>query len=265
MGTKHGSQVVAVGLVLAGAAWLAGCELAVNSWNAEAREAWTRSYALEPNGRFELANTNGAITLEASPDAQVHVKAEKLAKAATEAAARDVLKQIEIVESAEPSLVRLETRSPRHGMFGGGSTQVTYTVQVPATAAAKLVNTNGRIELVGLEGGVDAETTNGGVRGRDLRGPVRAETTNGGVEIDLAAVHEGGVDVSTTNGGVELALPADARATVSASCTNGSIDGGDLGLDVTESTRRRLEGRQNGGGARVRAETTNGGIRFSRR
>jgi DUF4097 and DUF4098 domain-containing protein YvlB len=193
------------------------------------------------------------------------VKAEKVAKGATEEAARDALKRIEIVELVDASGVRLETKIPRSGMFGGGGTNVTYTIQVPSTVAVRISNTNGRIELSDLPGAVEAETTNGGVQGRALRGSIKAETTNGGVELDVAEVADGGIDVSTTNGGVKLLLPADAKADLSAACTNGGIDTGGLAVETTESSRRRLEARLNGGGPRVRAETTNGGIRFARR
>jgi hypothetical protein len=264
---RHGtsSTALVVPVLLAGVVGLAGCELAVGSWSAEARDDWSRSYTLAANGRFELSNTNGGITVEPSPDEQLHVRAQKIAKGATEQAAREALKQIEIAESASPTLVRLETKIPRSSFFGGGHAQVAYTVQVPASVAVKVENTNGRIQLSDLAGPVEAETTNGGVRGRGLRGKVRAGTTNGGVELDLASIAEGGVEVSTTNGGVNLAIPADARADLVARCTNGGIDTGGLDVETLESSRRRLDARLNGGGPRIQAETTNGGIRFTRR
>jgi hypothetical protein len=59
---------------------------------------------------------------------------------------------------------------------------------------------------------------------------------------------------------LKLRLPSDAKATISASITNGGIDYSGLSLDTTEASRRRLEGRMNGGGAPVRIEGTNGGI-----
>jgi hypothetical protein len=47
--------------------------------------------------------------------------------------------------------------------------------------------------------------------------------------------------------------------------TNGGIDSSGLSIETTESTRRRLEGRLNGGGAPIRIEGTNGGIRIAPR
>jgi len=74
------------------------------------------------------------------------------------------------------------------------------------------------------------------------------------------------VSARTTNGGVVLMLPESAKADVSASCTNGGIVvSPDLTLSVTEQSRRKLEGRLNGGGASIELQTTNGGVRIKPR
>ena len=69
-----------------------------------------------------------------------------------------------------------------------------------------------------------------------------------------------------TNGGIKLRLPRDAKATISASITNGGISTSDLPIETSgEHNRRRLDGRLNGGGARIEIEGTNGGITLSGR
>lgn len=240
---------------------LTACELATASFRAEAKEPWNQSFTLAPGGHFELENTNGAIEVEPATGNEVEVRAERTAKAATEEAARELLKQIEIVVESSPERVTIRTKYPK-GWNRGGS-EVKYWVKVPASVAVKVENTNGRIRLADLAGPVDASTTNGGVSGQGLSGRVRASTTNGGVDIQVASVHAEGIELSTTNGGVSLKLPASAKADVSASCTNGGISASGLTMETVESSRRRLEGRLNGGGPRVRLETTNGGIRLS--
>ncbi len=259
---SHVATVAFVGTI---ALTLSGCELAVGSWSAESRDQWSRDYDVSADARFGLVNTNGKITVEPSGDAQVHVRAEKVAKAATEEAARQLLADLEIAETVEPAQIRLETRRQKRGMLGGGSVEVRYTVQVPASVLVEVDNTNGGIQLRDLQNSVDAETTNGGISGEGLRGNLRAQTTNGGVTLDVASLGPEGIDVSTTNGGVSLTIPADARADLSARVANGGIDSGNLKLETTESSRRRLEGRLNGGGPTIKAETTNGGIRLSSR
>lgn len=251
-------------LVLVAAAGAAsGCELVFTDLRAQSKDEWIRSYEISPKGTLEVHNVNGAIDVETSGDARIHVRAERTARASHESAAKELLAKVEIAEEATPDRISLETRGPR-GVFGGGNYSVQYWLSVPPGVSVKVTNTNGRITLTNLAGPVEARTTNGGVAGRGLKGRVEASTTNGGIEVEVAAIDPDGVQLETTNGGVQLTLPSTARADVSASVTNGGIDTGGLAIErVGESSRRRLEGRLNGGGPRIRLETTNGGIRIS--
>jgi DUF4097 and DUF4098 domain-containing protein YvlB len=254
-------RVLAAAAVVAAAAATSACELAFTQFSAEQKDVWERSYALDPKGEVEIRNTNGTIEVEASADGKVSVSAERVAKAGSDAAAKELLGKIEIREEVSDAAVRLETKAPSGG-FMAGHVNVNYRVRVPPTATVRAVNTNGRVTVVGISGRVVAETTNGGVEGRALAGPVTASTTNGGVEVSLSAVHGDGVSLETVNGGVELAVPADAKGDLSLSTVNGGIDTGSLNVElVGEKSRRRLEGRLNGGGPRVRVETVNGGVR----
>lgn len=238
----------------------AACELAVASFKAEARDEWVRSYPLAGGGTFEVGNTNGAVEVSQTTGSTVEVRAERVAKAASEEAARDLLKQLEIREDVSGAHVRLETKAPSGIRWGG--LEVRYTVRVPAGTTVKVGNTNGRIKLIDLNGTVTAETTNGGVSGSGLTGAVRASTTNGGIDLDVSAIHADGISLETTNGGVSLKLPADAKADISASCVNGGISS-DLQLEKDgDSSRRSLRGRLNGGGPRVTLETVNGGVKI---
>lgn len=239
------------------------CELAFTDLRAQSQDEWSRTYDLSPAGLVEVHNVNGAIDVEPSSDGKVHVRAERTAKAVSEAAAKDLLQKVEIVDQVSPDRVRLETRGPR-GVFGGGHYSVRYWISLPAGASVKVTNTNGRITLSDLSGAVEARTTNGGVAGRGLKGRIEASTTNGGIEMDVDEVDDDGIALETTNGGVRVALPGSAKADISASVTNGGIDTGDLRIEqIGEKSRRRLEGRLNGGGPRIRLETTNGGIQIS--
>ncbi|HSC26556.1 MAG TPA: DUF4097 family beta strand repeat-containing protein, partial [Vicinamibacterales bacterium] len=217
-------------------------------------------------GRVEIRNVNGKIDVESSSDNTVEVLATKSAKGSTVAGAKEALGRIEIVEEASPSSVRIETKVQRsRALFGSGNGQVNYRVRVPAGAEVVFATVNGGVELNGVSGRISASTTNGGVVGRDLSGTIDASTTNGGVDVDLAQLGDGGAHLECTNGGIRLRLPADARATISARVTNGGIDTGGLQLDTTESSRRRLDARLNGGGPQIRISGTNGGIRISSR
>ncbi len=250
---------------------LQGCDVVTADLKHSETAEWRKTYELSPGGRVEISNVNGRIDVEPSAGNTVEVVAQKVAKGHTPAGAKEALERIEIREEVSSSSVQKEsvsisTKLPRGGgWFDMGGAQVKYSVRVPAGAEVKFTTVNGGVNVTGLSGRVTAETTNGGVVGRDISGTIDASTTNGGVDVELARLGEGGAKLECTNGGIRLRLPADAKASISASVTNGGIDTSGLSIETTQSSRRRLEGRLNGGGAPIHIEGTNGGIRIGAR
>jgi hypothetical protein len=240
---------------------LAGCDLSLGHLTARATDEWTRSYPLEGGGEIRIINTNGKIEIEGTDGSTVEVRAEKIARGATETAARELLPRITIKEDIKPDRVWLETER-MSGIMLGAAFEVRYHIRAPKRAVVNVTNTNGQVALTALDGKVKAQTTNGGVNGRNLSGGVDARSTNGGVTIDMASVGPDSISLRTTNGGVTLLLPDGAKANLTASCTNGGINVSALdNLEISEQSRRRLEGRLNGGGISIEMRTTNGGIR----
>jgi len=241
----------------------AGCDIAMADFKQKETAQWRKTYDLAPGGKVEITNVNGRITVQPSAGNKVEVVAEKSARGASPDAARQALERIEIAETVSADAISIETKVQRgnDGMFNHSNQQVEYTVKVPAGADVNFRTVNGGIELEGLKGRINAETTNGGIKAREVSGALEASTTNGGVEVDLAALAESGVKLGCTNGGIDLRLPSDSKATISARITNGGINTNGLQIESAgESNRRRLDGRLNGGGARIELEGTNGGI-----
>lgn len=245
---------------------VSACDIVGSEYSSQETAEWRKTYELQPGGRIEIRNVNGAIEVEPAAGDTVEVVAIKRARGGSPELAKEALDRIEIVEDVSPDAIRLETRHPRSsGLFQRGGGEVRYTVKVPPASSGRFATVNGGIELLGIEGRVEAETTNGGVRAREIGGAIRASTTNGGIEVTVTRVTDGGVTLSCTNGGIRLRVPADARASISASVTNGGIDTEGLSLETTESSRRRLEARLNGGGPQIDLRGTNGGIRIGSR
>jgi DUF4097 and DUF4098 domain-containing protein YvlB len=243
-----------------------GCDVVTADLKHSETAEWRKTYELAPNGRVEINNVNGKIAVEPSAGNSVEVVAVKTARAASSETAKQALERVEIEDQSSREAVRVSTKIARtSGWMHRGGVSVSYTVRVPANAEVKFTTVNGGVELTGLGGAVTAETTNGGIVARNVSGAIVAGTTNGGVDVDLARVAEGGARLECTNGGIKLRLPQDARASISASVTNGGIDTGGLRLETTESSRRRLVGRLNGGGPSIRIEGTNGGITINSR
>lgn len=255
-----------LGLVLAAALPLAAaCDIVGGFDNQHESEPWSKTYTLQSGGRVEIANVNGRIELTGGEGDRVEIQAEKIGKGSSVEAAREMLKRIEIVEAVTPDRIHIETKLNRSGINMGNG-EVRYTVRVPVGANVKLETVNGGIEIENVRGRAELETTNGGIIARRISGALDASTTNGGVEAEVEALTPEGVQMECTNGGLRLRLPRDAKADISARITNGGINVDGLELEaVGEQSRRRLEGRVNGGGARIRLEGTNGGIRISGR
>ncbi|HEY3884591.1 MAG TPA: DUF4097 family beta strand repeat-containing protein [Vicinamibacterales bacterium] len=240
-----------------------GCDLMTAGMRSEATDQWHTTLKLEPNGRLDVTNINGKISVEPSSDATIDVTATKKAHGASDDAAKDALKRITIDATTVSSThVTIETKIPKtNGISFGGSSEVDYEIKVPAGAELHLSTVNGTVEVTGEQGAVHAETTNGSVKLYNVAGQVQAETVNGSVSADLARVADAGAKLECVNGSVKLTLPKDTKATLSADVTNGGIDTGGLTFEAADgNTRRHFEGRLNGGGARISLETTNGGI-----
>jgi hypothetical protein len=229
---------------------LAGLSAAVFAWNigcvgplaGRASDEWTHSYPLEAGGEVEIINTNGTIDVQPADGSKVEVRAERIAKATSDDGARELLPRIAITEQTSANHVTVKTEG-LGGMMIGASVEVRYHVKAPRTVAVRARNTNGQVTITGMAG------------------PIVAHTTNGAVVMDLDAVAQK-VEAATTNGAVTLTLPSDAKADLTATVTNGAISVSGLKLETTEQSRRRVEGKINGGGPPVELHTTNGGVRI---
>jgi hypothetical protein len=107
-------------------------DFSVGMASGRASDTWDRSYTVSPGGRVELENGNGAIEVTQATDGKLSVHAERIAKASSDEAAKQLLAKIEIVENVKPDAVRLETRAPK-GFVRGGA-EVKYSMKVPCTS-----------------------------------------------------------------------------------------------------------------------------------
>lgn len=104
---------------------------------------------------------------------------------------------------------------------------VGFEIELPAELAVELRTDNGRIDVDGLAGALDAQTDNGAISGDVLTSrTARVDTDNGRVTLVFAATPDD-VTVTTDNGAVEVRFPDDGDAhDVSTRTDNGSVDVG---------------------------------------
>lgn len=265
--------VLVAGLSVAGCDIQAGNggDFKIDFASGKATDTWSRTYKIPSTGRFELINVNGKIIAEPTDGAEVIVEGRRTAKGRSDELAKETLAKLEIREEVGESTVRVESRPPRfNGGFGGH--EIEWTIKVPKGIVVDLRTTNGGVRLNNLSNEIHAKTTNGGVRGENITPSIiEASAVNGGVEFNLASPLDAtdAVDLETVNGGVTLELPSESKATIAARCVNGGVHVDELDIAVEEQgsefdRKRRLNGTMNGGGATVKMNTTNGGIRLNR-
>jgi DUF4097 and DUF4098 domain-containing protein YvlB len=238
--------------------FLSGCFAGDFGLGLGERETVEETRSLAPNGSFELENTNGRVTVTTWDESRVRIEAEKAAST------RSALRDLEVVIKGEGDKVSVETRYPHHVFFGRAG-RVDYRISVPRTAQVRVRSVNGRVEIDGVAGAVNASTVNGAVELTHLGGKVAASTVNGSVTASLARLDpDSSNDIDTTNGSVRVTLPSDAGAEIDARTVNGSIH---CDFDLSEggrSGRHRLEGTIGKGGARFQLRTVNGSVHVDR-
>jgi hypothetical protein len=220
-----------------------------------------REMTLPGTGALNVdASPNGGVSVKAWSQAGVLVRAKVEAWGETKTQAESRLNEV-LVETAGNKVTATGPKT-----MGRTYYSVSYEVFVPKSTNLDLHSTNGGISINGVNGTIEARTTNGGLKLAGLSGKVTAHTTNGGVKVELAGnTWQGeGFDVSTTNGGVDIQVPADYSARLEARTTNGGFRS-DLPVKAEGGfTGKRVNATLGRGGALVKVQTTNGGIRLNR-
>ena len=200
---------------------------------------------------------NGSVTIYGWDRNDVLVRALISASSDSRSEAQAMAKEIKI--DTEGGRVRADgPRSSRYEYW-----TVSYEVWVPRKTNLDAEAHNGGVSVEGVEGRMNLHTVNGGVHVRDVAGDVRAETTNGGATAYLTGNSWRGVglDLQTTNGGVTLDIPRNYNADLETGTVNGGMNI-DFPVTVQGFIGRRITSKLGNGGPRVRAYTTNGGVRI---
>ena len=249
------SRFSASALALVAAAALSACGFP--GARLVARDTVEETRPLDAEGRFELENVNGRVTLETWSRDEVRIEAERAA------ISEEALERIEVAIDGEGDAVRVKTRYEKRNtpwFFGSSPGKVDYTITLPAGASARVKTVNGPVTVDGLTGSLRVESVNGPLDLYGLGGEVQGKTVNGPIHARFDGVPTTGHHAfNTVNGGIEITLPEGTPGRLEATTVNGSIDC-DLPLDVTTKKKRRLEGRLGPGGGSFKLGTVNGGI-----
>jgi hypothetical protein len=180
-------------------------------------------------------------------------------------------------ESEQDALVTLNnTRIETSGVIravnadSAAKYSVSYELLVPLQTNLKLSAHNGGISISSVDGNLRFETKNGGVSLRDVAGDVQGTTQNGGVSVKLSGptFRGTGLDVETKNGGVNLVLPKTFAGDIETGTVNGGFKSDFPELNIERDDKqswtrpKKISASLNGGGAKIRVVTTNGGVKI---
>ena len=213
-------------------------------------------------GVLSVEGTNGGIQVDGEARGDVLVLAKVVATADTEARARQIADAVRV----NASIDRVDADGPRE-LPNGEGWSVSYRLSVPRAVNMSVRTSNGGISIRDMDSKVEFRTTNGGVKLIGLSGDVRGRTSNGGIEIDLdgTAWIGDGLDVETSNGGVRVAIPQNYSARFEARTDNGGLSLDVPGVDANARRERNVSVQLGSGGAPIRVQTSNGGIRVTRK
>jgi DUF4097 and DUF4098 domain-containing protein YvlB len=221
---------------------------------AEVRETFKETLAFPVEGRFSIENINGSITVETWDQGSVQIEAVKIADSP------ESMKDIEIEVQEVDGGVQVKTRLPRHSRRGE-SRAVEYHIMLPSLADTTVETVNGRVDIRGVRGRVNASTVNGSVEVEEIAGEAEISTTNGSIKARYIEAFEGQHSFSTTNGSVTLYLPPDAGGEIDAETVNGSIST-DFPATINKVSKNELRGTFGSGGGSFEISTVNGSVKI---
>src|SRR5687768_3597833 len=133
------------------------------------QEVWTWSGSLAAGQWARAHNVNGAVRFEASPDNQIHIRAEK--RVGRRGEVEDISFGL-VRTSSGITICALRTEIDRCAENGidarrernyESHTSADITIQVPRGAHVLANTVNGGVRVEGVNGEVEARTVNGGV------------------------------------------------------------------------------------------------------
>ena len=210
------------------------------------------SRALRIDGR-----ENGSVRVFGWDKSEIMVRALVTANAESERDAKDMLKDITVEAAGD----RITSDGPSRGRRFGWA--VSFEIWVPKKTSLDAETSNGSVSVTNVEGRMDLHAVNGSISLRGVSGDVRGQTSNGSVnaELDGSSWKGEGLDLTTSNGSVNLDIPRGFNAQLETGTVNGGMNI-DFPITIQGSISRRITTKLGNGGPRVRAVTTNGGVRI---
>jgi DUF4097 and DUF4098 domain-containing protein YvlB len=197
-------------------------------------EKFDKTVALAKDGKVDISNISGDITVLSWSQDQVKIEALKISEASSLEKAKENAAKVTIEVVPEGSLLRIETKYPKSDKFWGGDSvnvSVNYKLWIPEKAALKATN---------ISGDISAEAIGGAVALKAVSGDIHLTKAAGGADCNTVS---GDVTVAEVTGSAFL---KSVSGDVKASGVKGSVEAesvsGDIGLtEVSEASTVRVK------------------------
>ncbi len=232
-------------------------------------EKFEKTYPLNANGRVNVSNINGSITITAWDRNEVKLEYTKVADL------KERLEDVEVKIDSRSDYFSVETdygnwRSKSGGerWRNTGKLNVEFKLMVPRGAVLNEIETvNGSVQVSNFVNITKVAAVNGTVNATNIRGTANLSTVNGEVRAEFDRLETGSqINLDTVNGRVNLIIPSDSNATLKAESLNGSISN-EFGLPVRKGkyVGRDLHGRLGNGEVQIKLSSVNGGLSITRK
>jgi DUF4097 and DUF4098 domain-containing protein YvlB len=197
-------------------------------------EKFEKTVALAKDGKVDISNISGDITVLSWNQDQVKIEALKISEASSLEKAKENTAKVTIEVVPEGSLLRIETKYPKSDKFWGGDSvnvSVNYKLWIPEKAALKATN---------ISGDISAEAIGGAVALKAVSGDIHLTKAAGGADCNTVS---GDVTVAEVTGSAFL---KSVSGDVKAGGVKGSVEAesvsGDIGLtEVSEASTVRVK------------------------
>ena len=219
------------------------------------------SYELADGAHVDVHGINGPVSVEAVDGNMAEVRV-----TSTAGSMNDLNENQIIVEHTDSSLVVRGKGNNGWGFWkwlrGGGEARHNVVLRLPRNVELATRGTNGKVTIGEMEGSVQVSGVNGRVEIGGARGFAEVNGVNGGVMLTITELDKEGAKVNGINGVVELRLGSDVNADLNLNGVNGQITVEAPNVEVHEQKRSKLRARVGTGGAAIKANGINGGVRI---
>ncbi len=262
-------------------------------WSERLEREETLELAAPESRAIRVFNSNGRTAVVGEDRDDVEISVRKIARAESEEGANRMLDEIELTSAYDDGTLELEVVIPRKWNRRGS---VNLEIRLPRDLSVELTSDNGRLDVEGVQGAVDARSSNGAAvlsdiigdvyvatsnakvfcshicghlvaRSRngkieleDHHGSIDASTSNGSIRASVSEMGDEGIQLATSNGPIVLALPDEIDCEVDVRVDNGTIRNDRPLCRCTRESNGRVVGRLGEGGALIKLRTSNGSI-----